>query len=217
MHRILFIACAAGVLIASGVVHGVWTDRWAGQADLVESARRLEQLPMTIGAWHGTSVEMDQNAGVGLAGMVARRYVHAQNGKAVTILLACGRARAVCIHTPEACYGGSGFDVEKPRPFKLTSAPAAVPPEFWTARFVRDRAAGRTNLRIFWSWHGTQGWKVAEHPRIAFAGEKSMLKLYLIREMLQPDEPLEGDACVEFMQELLPAIRRTMEAGERGL
>jgi hypothetical protein len=151
---------------------------------------------------------MDKDSANGLAGLVARRYVHAQNGKTVTILLACGRSRSVCIHTPEVCYAGSGFEVEKPKKFTLGSTTAEAPPEFWTARFVKERAAGKTNLRIFWSWHGSQGWKVAEHPRIAFAGEKTLYKLYVIRDMVQADEPLEGDACVEFMQDLLPVLRR---------
>jgi hypothetical protein len=208
MQRILIIASACGVLIASGVVHGVWTDRWSDQSDLAAIGERLDKLPMTIGAWHGSNVEMDKDAANGLAGLIARRYVHAATGKTVTILLACGRSRAVCIHTPDVCYAGNGFDVEKPTKFTLPARAAQPPADFWTARFVKERVAGKTNLRIFWSWHDADGWKVADNPRLSFAGEKTLYKLYVIRDMVQPDEPLEGDACVEFLQELLPAIRR---------
>jgi hypothetical protein len=208
MQRILIIISACGVLIASGVVHGVWTDRWSDQGDLVTTADRLEHLPATIGDWHGTAVEMEKDPNSTLAGMIARRYVHAKTGKAVTILLACGRPGPVCIHTPEVCYAGSGFEVEKPKRFVLPSTTAQAPPEFWTARFVRERTGGRTHLRIFWSWHGSEEWKIADNPRLSFAGEKVLHKLYVIREMVQPDEPLEGDACVEFMQDLLPTLQR---------
>src|ERR1019366_10737758 len=100
MQRILVIASAGAVLIASGVVHGVWTDRWSDRGDLVETANRLDQLPMTVGAWHGTPVEIEKDPNSGLAGMISRRYVHANNGKAVTLFLAVGRAGAVCTHTP---------------------------------------------------------------------------------------------------------------------
>src|SRR5947209_14054445 len=100
MQRLLVITSACVVLIASGVVHGVWTDRWSTQADLADAAVRLEQVPMTIGAWHGSTVEMEKDPNSGLAGMIARRYVHATSGKSVTILLACGRSGAVCTHTP---------------------------------------------------------------------------------------------------------------------
>ena len=210
MYRTILLACACVVLVGSGVVHGLWTDRWAEPADLSDAAARLEQLPTTIGAWQGSNVEMEKDPNTGMAGMIARRYVNAANGKVVTILLGCGRSGPVCTHTPEVCYAGSGYEVEKPRRFHLPTKTAETAPEFWTARFVRERTTGKTHLRIFWSWHGAEGWKVADNPRLSFAGEKLLYKMYLIREMVQRDEPIEGDACVEFMQELLPSIRQTI-------
>ncbi len=205
MQRIVILIAAASLLIASGVVHGVWTDRWSEQSDLKAAAARLEELPLTIGSWHGSAVEMENDPNSSVAGQIARRYVDATTGNTVTILLACGRAGAVCTHTPEVCYAGSGFEVEKPRRYQATASNPKA--EFWTARFVKEREAGKTHLRVFWAWHGAQGWQVADNPRWTFAGEKVLYKLYLIREMAQPDEPMETDACVEFMQELLPALK----------
>ena len=210
MQRFLVIVSAGIVLVASGVVHGVWTDRWSDQGDLAETAQRLEQLPLTIGAWHGTAAEMEKDPNTGLAGMIARRYVNATTGKSVTLFLACGRSGPVCTHTPDVCYAGSGYEVEQPKKFRLPSTTAEMPPEFWTARFVKERAAGKSHLRIFWSWHGAETWKVADNPRLSFAGEKVLYKMYLIRDMVAHDEPIEGDACVEFMQDLLPVFRRTV-------
>lgn len=203
MQRILVIVSAAVVLIASGVVHGIWTDRWSDGLDLAANARQLDQLPMTISAWHGSPIEMEKDAKTGLTGMIARRYVHAETGKAVTLFLACGRPGPVCTHTPDVCYAGSGYKVDEPKRFKLPASTA----EFWTSRFVKERAAGRSHLRIFWSWHGADAWKVAENPRLSFAGEKVLYKLYLIREMIQPDEAIEADPCVEFMHDMLPVFR----------
>jgi hypothetical protein len=210
MQRVLIVASAFAVLVASGAVHGVWTDRWSDQGDLAAAAQGLNQLPMTIGVWHGSNVEMATDPNTGLAGMIARRYANAANGKAVTLFLACGRSRAVCTHTPEVCYAGSGFEVERPTRFVLPSSTAQAPPEFWTARFVRERASGKTHLRIFWSWHDGQSWKVADNPRLSFAGQKVLYKLYLIREITQPEEPTDGEACVEFMQDLLPVFQRSV-------
>jgi len=136
--------------------------------------------------------------------------VHTTTGKSVTLLLACGRSGPVCTHTPDVCYAGSGYVVEAPKRFRLPTVQGQTPAEFWTARFVRERTTGKTHLRIFWAWHGADAWKVADHPRLSFAGEKVLHKLYLIHEMVQPDEPVDGDACVEFMQELLPAIRQNV-------
>lgn len=210
MQRSFLIVSACLVLVASGVVHGIWTDRWSEVEDLSESVARLEQLPKTVGAWRGTDVEMDKDPRTGLAGMIARRYVHGTTGKSVTLFLACGRSGPVCTHTPDVCYAGSGFVVEAPKRFRLSTAPGQPPAEFWTARFVKERTTGKTHLRIFWAWHASDAWKIADHPRLSFASEKVLHKLYLIREMITPDESLEGDACVEFMQELLPAIRQNV-------
>lgn len=210
MYRTILIATACVILVGTGVVHGIWTERWSEQADLSDGAARMEQLPTIIGAWHGTEVEMEKDPNSGLAGLMARRYVHATSGKSVTVLLGCGRPGPVCTHTPDVCYAGSGFEVEKPRRYRLTSTTAEAPPEFWTARFVRERSASKTYLRIFWSWHGSEGWKVADNPRLSFAGERALYKLYLIRELMQLDEPVDADACVEFMRELLPVIETTV-------
>jgi hypothetical protein len=209
MYRTLILAIACVILVGSGVVHGLWTDRWSEPTDLSDATARLEQLPLTIGAWHGINVEMEKDANTGLAAVITRRYVNATSGKTVTILLGCGRAGPACTHTPEVCYAGNGYDIEKPRRFRMPSKidPA---PEFWTARFVRERSTGKTHVRIFWAWHGAENWKVADNPRLSFADEKILYKLYVVREMVQPDEPIEGDACVEFMQELLPTFQQAI-------
>ncbi|HZZ80076.1 MAG TPA: exosortase-associated EpsI family protein [Gemmataceae bacterium] len=203
MQRIIIVIAAAGMLVASGAVHGVWTDRWSEQTDLKAAASKLERLPMTIGSWQGANVEMQNDPSSSVAGQLARRYVHDKTGKAVTILLTCGRAGAVCTHTPDVCYAGNGYEVEKPKRYQASEPKA----EFWTARFVRERASGKSHLRIFWAWHGTQSWKVADNPRWTFAGEKVLFKLYLINELVQSDEPPEASASVEFMHDLLPAIK----------
>ena len=163
---------------------------------------------MTIGAWTSSVVEMEKDANTGLAALIARRYVHVSTGKSVTLLLGCGRAGPVCTHTPDVCYAGSGYEVEKPTRFQLAARGGEASPEFWTARFVKERAAGITHLRIFWAWHGAESWKVADNPRLSFAGEKLLYKLYLIHELAQPEEAADKDACVEFMKELLPAIQQ---------
>jgi hypothetical protein len=212
MGRILVIVVASSMLIASGVVHGLWTDRWSDQGDLAEAAKRLDRLPMKVGAWHGSTIDMEKDARSALSGMIARRYVHATSGKIVTLYLACGRPGPVCTHTPDVCYAGSGYEVEKPKRFQLPSTTAQAPPEFWTARFVKERASSKIHLRIFWAWHTADSWKIADNPRLSFAGERVLHKMYVIRELMQPDEPIEGDACVEFMNEVLPMLRSSVFA-----
>jgi hypothetical protein len=211
MYRTIITVSAGVLLAASGVVHGLWTDRWtADPEELKIAAERLRDVPRTIGAWEGTDIEMNTDPRMGLSGVLARRYVHQQNGKVVTIYLACARPGPACVHTPVACYTADGYDeAESPRRIRVAVG-AGAPAEFWTARFLRQRPDGQTHLRIFWAWHAADGWKVADNPRIAFAGESVLHKLYVIRELVNPNEPAEGDVCVEFIQALLPALEERL-------
>ena len=210
MHRTLLLGSALAVLVFSGIVHGLWTDRWSDQLDLTAAAGRLAQLPDAIGPWHGTDVKLGDDDNLGLAGAVSKRYVHTGTGKTVTLYLACGRSGPVCTHTPDVCYGGSGYIVETPRKFQLTAGSADAPPEFFTARFEKRKQDSVSQLRIFWGWRTSAGWRAAENPRLAFAAEPLLHKMYLIREMAAADEPVDTDPCVAFMGDLLPVLQQTL-------
>ncbi len=210
MFRTILVGAAAVILLASGLVHGLWTDRWSDQADLHSAVERMQRLPDRVGAWQGSPVKMEADPKSGLSGVVARRFVNDQTGKAVTLFLACGRAGPVCVHTPDVCYAGNGYQIDSRARFQLTSDSARTPPEFWTARFVKERADQRTNLRIFWAWHGEKDWQIADNPRLTFASEPVLHKMYVIREMATPNDPVEGDPAVDFLRELLPALDRSV-------
>ena len=207
MYRTVLILSAVTVLVASGAVHGIWTDRWTqNPAVLTAAAKRLADVPATIGKWNGTDIEMNTDPKLQLAGVLARRYVHQETGKTITIYLACGRPGPVCVHSPDVCYAADGYrEVESPKRITLPGDGKELP-EFWTARFLRERADGQTQVRILWAWHAGGAWKVSDAPRVAFASEKVLHKLYVIRELAGPNEPAEAEATSEFMQELLPVL-----------
>src|SRR5262245_5487809 len=105
---------ASAVLVASGLVHGFWTDRWVPPADVARAADRLDELPLDVGPWKGHKTEVKPGqAGAGVAGCIQRRYENVQTGAGVAIALVCGRPGPVSIHTPEVCYGASGYLVGK--------------------------------------------------------------------------------------------------------
>jgi hypothetical protein len=214
MYRTILTLSSLVVLAASGAVHGLWTDRWTQNPEIVlAAAERLNQVPATFGAWEGTDIEMNTNPKLGLAGVLARRYVQRETGKVVTIYLACGRPGPVCVHSPDVCYRGDGYvEVEKPRRTTLAGAGKDAP-EFWTARFLRERPDGQTHLRIHWAWHGSDGWKVSENPRVTFAAERVLFKLYVIRELAHAQESAEEDGCAEFMREFLPVVEDRLFGG----
>ncbi len=212
MRRLLPVAAAVVVLLFSGLVHGVWTDRWAAAPDLNEAVARMDALPLQLGDWEGEALPGKGRPNGGLAGALARRYVHRASGRAVTVFLGCGRPGPVSIHTPDVCYAASGFEVDTPKEFLLPNDSAARGAIFYTSRLVKTKAADKTELRIFWSWNAGGKWQVAENPRFAFVREQVLYKLYLLREAGTGANPGPADAepCLELMNVLLPALDRAL-------
>ncbi|HEX5270015.1 MAG TPA: exosortase-associated EpsI family protein [Gemmataceae bacterium] len=213
MTRILPIAAAVAVLVAGGVVHGLWTDRWSVQPDAAVAAARMDTLPLTVGDWQGESLPVSPRELRGLAGYVARRYVNRATGDAVTLALMCGRPRVVSIHTPDVCYAGSGYEVAEPARF----APAGLPEPaaFWTTDMVRTRAAEQSRLRVFYAWAGAGSWEAPEAPRVSFAGSPVLYKMYLLRDLPPGGAPLAEDPCLDFFKAARPELRKCLAAPEK--
>jgi hypothetical protein len=208
MKRYLPVIAAVVVLLFSGLVHGLWTDRWSERADLNAAAAKLKQLPLKLADWEGEDLPSRGSAN-GLAGTLARTYLHRPTGRVVTIFLGCGKPGPVSIHTPDVCYTASGFKGAPPETYTLPVNSAAPGAAFLTAAYRRERADDRTQLRIFWSWTSGGGkWEVADNPRLAFVHRPLLYKLYVQRAAAAAPEPLETDPCVELLNQLLPAMQR---------
>jgi hypothetical protein len=213
MVRFLPIAVAFVALFFSGIVHGLWTNRWDSSAAGAAAAERLQRVGLTLGEWRGEEVPMDADFGKGVSGSLCRRYVNRRN-EAVTMVLVCGQPSAVVIHTPDVCYKASGYEVKPPSKYRLPQTGALSGAEFWLADFTRKRAAEQTNLRIFWAWNATGDWSAPPNERATFAAEPVLYRLYLIREMTSTGEPLEEDPCIGLMRQLLPELHRALFARE---
>jgi hypothetical protein len=209
MTRTVLSALGLLILLVSGVVHGVWTDRWGTGAEPAAWGARLAGVPRTIGDWEGQDVPLDAKSlqVAEVTGHLARTYVHRRTGAAVEVLLVCGRPGPISVHTPDVCLRGSGHS--------LVGAPekyGAVHAEFWTARFRKGQAAP-TNLRIFWAWNAGDGWRASTSPRLEFARHPALYKLYVVRSLAALDESLEKDPCTGFLPLLLPELERALFPG----
>jgi hypothetical protein len=211
MRRLLPVTAAVIVLLFSGIVHGVWTERWGEASDLNEAVARLERLPLDLGDWKGEPIASANRKGGGLAGSVSCRYLHRPTGKEVTVFLGCGRPAVVAIHTPDVCYAASGFELEPTQEFTLPAASSSAGAVFYTARAKKTKAGDQTKLRIFWSWHAAGKWAVADTPRMAFVDHKILYKVYFIRELNSATEPLADDPCVQLMEKLLPRLQAVVQ------
>jgi hypothetical protein len=143
----------------------------------------------------------------GILGHVERRYTNQKTRDAITISLICGKPGPVAIHTPDVCYGSSGFDVG---PCRKLTPPRTEKTEFWTADAKKQKSTEQMRLRIFWAWNGGDGWQAADNPRLAFVRYPMLYKLYLIRELPATGDALDDDPCVEFYHLLAPELQRAL-------
>jgi hypothetical protein len=202
------ISCIA--LIACGIVHGFWTDRWQKPAETAAAAARLEEVPMQIGDWAGERTKVDPRQIGEVDGCVKFAYKkRGTTGPYVSIALVCGRPGPVSIHTPQACYTAIGFEVGEPR--RVTAPDGKA--EFWTADAVKKKLSEETRLRLYWGWNAGPGWTAPEDARMHFTGHCQVLhKLYVLRELGGSNESADDDPCLEFMGVLLPALQKTLFA-----
>ena len=210
MKRILPATIVVVAMLVSGVVHGLWTDRWALPGGAAESAARLENVAKTLGDWQGRDLEVDPRQVGPVAGCLYRCYVNQRTGDSVSVALVCGRPGPVSVHTPDVCYVASGYATTPVRQYSPQLDPSLPAAEFKTAQFVKTRAAEQSQLRVFWSWNAAGTWAVPDDPRVAFAHQPLLYKLYLVRELSTPGEPLEEDPCQELLQLLLPELQRSV-------
>lgn len=195
-------------LIACGIVHGYWTGRWSPPVDSAKAAERLDTIPLGLGEWDGEALEVKAGeAGKGVAGFIKRRYVHRKTGATVELFLVCGQSGPVSIHSPDACYGASGFRLNAQTRYEANSGDS-----MWTMDATRTNATDETRLRVYWAWSDGSNWTASSNPRVQFARRPVLHKLYLVRELSGGSESRQSEPCEEFMQALLPVLKRTLFA-----
>jgi hypothetical protein len=205
MFRLFPVVLASAAVIACGVVHGFWKDRWVKSPEPVQAAARYADVPLTIAEWDGETIDSKSQQGDEVSGWLQRRYRNRRTGEAVIIALVCGRPGPVSIHTPDVCYGASGFNVGTPHRVTVPGNKG----EFWTADAVKGSATGETQLRIFWGWDDGFGWRAADDARQTFPRAPVLHKLYVLREMttLAKDD---NEPCVKFLEALVPVLDKTV-------
>lgn len=214
MMRSLSLAAALLLLALSGVVHGLWTGRWGPSPDLAGAAARCQQVPQTLGDWEGRPLEINQTQleVAEVVGHVARQYVNKHTGQRVSLILICGRPGPISVHTPDVCYAGAGYapvgDMERAGVPAVADGPAS---EFLTLRFKKPGVAAEP-LRIFWAWSDRGPWRAPENPRLSFARAPVLYKLYVVRALGSPDEPLDGDPCQDFLRVLVPELQKCLSS-----
>jgi hypothetical protein len=213
MKRILPVLTAVILLVASGVVHGLRTDRWGSAADVQAAAARLEAVRPKLGDWESEPVKVDtpQLEAAEVVGYLSRRYKHRFKGSEVIVLVVCGRAGPISVHPPEICYQGAGYGlVEARQKYQVPGDDVTPAADLWTADFTRQ-GPDPDPLRVFWAWSTDGQWTAPEDPRFTFAASGVLYKLYLVRRLNKSlKEPLKEDPSLDLLQVLLPELQRCL-------
>jgi hypothetical protein len=215
-QSILF-AAAFSLVFVVGLVHGRWTRRWSGSREVEAAVAALGRVPIDFGDWRGRPMELNrEQLSVGeIDGYLLRHYEDPLGAGGVTMLVVCGRPGPISVHTPDICYAGMGY--EPTAPHAQRTLPVGSPgrtAEFRHAIFAKEGVAVPSYLRILWSWSSGGAWEAPEHARFAFASRPALYKMYVIREILTPDERLEDDPSQRFLRALIPVLERTLSGAE---
>jgi hypothetical protein len=204
-----------GILLASELLHGRWTNRWRTSGALEAACAKLpkQEEPLILGDWRGQPgaalAEQDRVIGE-IAGYFYQVFTNPK-GYAIHVLIVCGRPGPIAVHSPEVCLGGEGFDVEGPKRRQSISVPPSDQPfEFWVSQFYRTEGGLRKDRRQFWTFSANGSWTADDNPRLHFARYPVLYKIYLMREMSRKDEKLEEDPTLEFIKVFMPEIQKRL-------
>jgi hypothetical protein len=201
-------------LVAVGVVHGLWTERWPEETDQITT--EMAQLPLVIGDWGGSPTR-DSPAAQALpenARPLARQYVNRQDGTVADILLTRGRPGPMVIkHLPTECYPSNGFEqVDPPKRYLSKSSDTKIPDEFWVATFKKTSDVVPVTLRVYWAWSADGHWQIPDRPRFAFARYSALYKLYVVQSLPNEHVEFEGAPVHDFIKLLTEATRSSLFA-----
>ena len=212
MPRSIAVSAALVLILVCGLVHGWWSERWQRSAALEEALAGVERVPLTIGAWQAETLATDAKAfeQAGAQAYWMRLYTHAQTRQSVLVILMCGRAGRMAVHTPEICYRGAGYELyDTPALASVRAEQGPGPAMFNTARFTKSSSLG-SDLRLYWGWNAGEGWQAPASPRWQYRGRPFLYKLYV-----STDYASGSDAAADFLRALLPELDGNLFEGRQ--
>lgn len=212
MLRVFAVLVGLAVLLGGGLVHGLWNDRWQPSEALADACARTDRLPTEVAGWKSEAVLQDPKALdlAGAASHYSRLFTDPATGDKVLVLLLCGKASRMVVHRPEHCFQAAGFEMAGPALRFRMDVPGVPPAELWTGYFARTDTTAPEQLRIFWTWLATDRWEAPDSPRMHYARQRALYKLYVMRNVTGPTAQLNTDPCVRLMGHLLPVLDREL-------
>src|SRR6516162_9954149 len=111
---------------------------------------------------------------------------------------------------------GRRLPVGTAQPFSLGPDGPSPQTRFWTSLLRETRAADQSSLRIYWAWSSDGTWSALEDPRLTFAGQRVLYKLFVMREVQTGEDSNEDAPCLAFFKQFLPELKRVLFEPEIG-
>src|SRR6185369_12536036 len=104
MLRLFAIVIAFAAVLASGLIQGWMTGRWRTSPELEPAVAAVAKVPLNAGEWQGKTVDVDEEP-FGQTGALSY-WTRVYQGKSgtFTVILMCGKAGQMAVHTPDVCY-----------------------------------------------------------------------------------------------------------------
>jgi hypothetical protein len=216
LHPLRFLILAFVLLAAIGgvgVVHGLWTERWAS-IDLNQEIAEMDKIPVKVGAWEGKTIwdESTRAALPDAANCLVRRYVNHLDGNVASVLVSRGRPGPMVIkHLPTECYPSNGYTlIGAPKRYLSPRADSKITDDFWVATFKKTTDIAPITVRVYWSWSGNGHWQIPDRPRLTFASSPTLYKLYVTQNLHDENDVFEGAPVHEFIKDLTLSLRGSL-------
>ncbi len=210
------VTIAAIAMFAGGVAQGMLSHRWGTPANVIAAAESLKSVPKTIGTWDGTDFELSEEMlkTAEVTGCLSRRYVNRLDGNTVTLLIFCGPPGPISLHPPTVCFPSAGLALDA-APARCDVDAGTVAAEMWRGDFVKHAEGGPVRLRTYWTWygsrgHGQRGWQVPANPRVTFAREPYLFKMYVTRAIEGPVPRAEKDVSLDFIRAVITELQSVL-------
>lgn len=221
MSRILPILIAVIAIAALTIVEGRLSGRWGDNRLGAYAASLMTETPNRIGSWVGTDNDVtdEEREGSGAKGYISRNYVDPSGGRQVGVWFIVGHARDTYRHTPDICYGGSGFAMDDDqRRYELDLEDGSTA-SFWTAVFNKETdLGGKLKQRVFWTWFrpvANSGepvnWSVPDGIsdmaiRREFSAAPALYKLYFTTNSAAAEAEGDESVCMEFAKQFFEVV-----------
>lgn len=215
---LLLLSSGLALLLAGAAADLRLQNQTADPATLQSAAARLDQLPQVIGLWTSTPGQIDERERrvAEIVGAVRRDYRHSQTGYTVTLTILSGASGPMSVHPPTACFEGVGYTLSSsPRAVTITDRSGNTV-TLNRASFLQSDASFAETVRVFWGWSTDGQWDAPANPRLAWRGEPSLYKLYVVDRSFSGDHELPQAEA--FLEDALPVIRQQLSgsAGNPG-